>query len=512
MTCARVGNLVIMEFVEKIKNATAPCIQKMKRGLAPVENFVRKFIYTDYYMWLILAIVFIGWVTRCAPFGFVALILVSSFVLLFADDLLPLLTNIFGAVLMIYKDTIEEFLYLWPVFIPLGIAIAVFVVRNVKLKKEIPDNKFRLGKMFFPQLAASIALLIGGADVVSTEGYLVALPNTLFLGVGVLAVYVLARNFIRHDTQIDHTTYVAKIMAYIGMVVALQLVIAIGRAGAAPAQWSSAYWDIGWGNRNNVATYFLFTAPMCLHLFTKHRYGVVYLLMGIVQYCCLILTFSRGGILFGMIAAVVGIMLTVYKARDRKRQIGYIAVAVGLMVLFYLIFMDEVNDVIRGLLGRGTGLSGRDLLYAEAWELFKAKPFLGHGLGYMGNGPGGVHEAIKIYWFHSTLFQVIACMGIVGILAYGYNYVVKGILIFKNWRNGFNLFVAVAFLGFEGYSMMDTGTMVPFPNMMIVILLMCVIEMFTSNTDSVTFDRLASKEIYVRETRPLEAKDAEVAE
>lgn len=498
-----------MEFVEKMKKGMAPFIEKTKRSLGPVENFVKKFIYTDYYMWLILSIVFIGWVTKCAPFGFIALILVSSFVLLFADDLLPLLVNIFSAVLMIYTDTVDEFLYLWPVFIPLGISIAVFVVRNVKVKKTLDDNKYHLGKMFFPQLAVSLALILGGVGVVSGEGYLVALPNTLFLGVGVLGVYALARNFIRTDTDIDKTVYFAKILAYVGMVVGLQLVVAVARVGAPPAEWVHSTWDIGWGNRNNVATYFLFTAPMCMYLFTKHKYGVVYMLMAIFQYCCLIMTFSRGGVLFGAIAFVVGCVFIILKARDRRRQLCYVGGIFALILVFYLVFMDEVNDVIKGLLGRGTSLNGRDVLYVEAWDLFKQHPFQGVGLGYVGEGPGGFND-IKLYWFHSTFFQVLACMGIVGVLAYGYKYVVKIMLLVKNLRNSFNLFVIVALIGFEGYSIIDTGTMVPFPNMMLVAIMMCLVEMFTSNPDTVTFDKLCKSEIYTRdksESAPVECPE-----
>ena len=111
-------------------------IEKMKKGFSLVEKFVNKAIYTDYYLWTILAIVFVAWVTKCAPFGFITLILVSSFVLVFSRDILPLFANIFGAVLMIYTDKVDEFLYLWPVFIPLGIAIVFFAVRNIILKKR----------------------------------------------------------------------------------------------------------------------------------------------------------------------------------------------------------------------------------------------------------------------------------------------------------------------------------------------------------------------------------------
>ena len=186
-------------------------LEKAKRGFSVVENFVNKAIYTDYYLWVIMAIVFIAWVTECAPFGFVALVLVSSFVLIFSRDILPLFANIFGAVLMIYTDKVDEFLYLWPVFIPLGLSIVAFVVRNIIIKKRNGD-KFQLGKLFFPQVAVSVALLLGGVGVVSGEAYLGALAHTIVLGVGMLAVYILARNFISTEGDVDKATFFAKIL------------------------------------------------------------------------------------------------------------------------------------------------------------------------------------------------------------------------------------------------------------------------------------------------------------
>ena len=86
-------------------------------------------------------------------------------------------------------------------------------------------------------------------------------------------------------------------------------------------------------------------------------------------------------------------------------------------------------------------------------------------------------------------------MGIVGILAYGYNYVVKGVVLFKNPRNTFNLFVIVVAIGFEGYSMIDTGTMIPFPYMMLVTIMMCVVEMFTSTKEATEIDKLEWEEM-----------------
>ena len=462
-------------------------IEKMKRGLAVVEDYVNKALYSDFFIIAFLAIAFITWVTECATFGFITLGLVLSFVLVFAYDILPLFAGLFSAALMLYTKDMKVILPLWPVFIPLGIALIVFVVRNSLRKKQAGD-KFEFGKLFFPQLAVSVALLLGGVSVMSGEVYLGALPSILGLGVAGLAVYILARNFIVKDDGIDKPTYFAKVLAYIGVVIAIQLIVVMAKSGIDPEKWAKVVWHVGWGNRNNISTYMLFTAPMCLYLSTKYRYGIVYLLMGALQYICLVMTFSRGGILFGFIGMLFGIAFIIYKSKNRKRLLISAGIVAAVMLVVYLIFMKDLNNIIGSLISRGTGLSGRERLYQEAWELFKENPFLGCGLGFVGK-EGAYGDAIRMYWFHSTFFQVLACMGIIGILAYGYSYVMKGIVLCKNLRSSFNLFVIVVFIGFEGYSMMDTGTFIPGAYLLIVLILMCLVEMFTSTREAIALDK-----------------------
>ena len=169
-------------------------------------NLVRKFITTDFYFILVTAIVTVAWVLKSALIGFVGLISVSCFALIFADDITPLTVNIFAAFLMIYDNEVSTFLGMWPTFIPLGICLIIFVVRNVGRRK------FRLGRMFFPQLAVTIALLIGGLGTISKENYLRALPTALVLGVGVLAVYLLYANFGKRDENTDYGLMVAKML------------------------------------------------------------------------------------------------------------------------------------------------------------------------------------------------------------------------------------------------------------------------------------------------------------
>lgn len=201
-------------------------LEKTKKVMGQIECFVNKAVYTDYFIWTLLAISFIAWVTECAPVGIITIGIILSFVLAFSRDILPLFVSVFCASLMIYTKNLDEFLYLWPVAIPLGIALVIFVVRNSIIKHK-DGEKFRLGKMFFPQLAVSVVLFIGGVGVISGEGYVASLPNIFGLGVAGLVVYMLARNFISTDNTADRTTYFAKALAYIGVIIAVQLVVVI---------------------------------------------------------------------------------------------------------------------------------------------------------------------------------------------------------------------------------------------------------------------------------------------
>lgn len=446
-------------------------VQNAKRFYAKYTQFIQKFVYTDYYLMIVAALLFIGWVTKCIPFGLTALIVVSCLVLIGSNDILPLTINIFGAALIIYTDDISQLLFMWPMLLPLIPSFAVFIVRNVK-------HKFQLGKMFYPQLAVALVLLLGGAGAVSAAGYARALPTALVLGVGVLAVYLLYNHFLKKDSGCDIQTYFAKTMMYIGIVVALELIATIISSHMPVAQWAKSYWEVGWGNRNNIATYLIITAGLTLYLSTKYKQGWIYLIIGMIQYLCIVLSFSRGGIIFGGISGVVALVFAIVKSPDKKRMLISTGAIVAIVLILYFIFMNKVNAMLSSLLSRGMGTSGRTELYLEAWELFKALPVLGGGLGYSGNNFD--MSVSDMYYFHSTVLQVLASMGIVGAAAYAYYYAIRVKLLFKNIKKSFNLFVLAVWIGFEGYCIIDAGTFVPYPNMVLIIIMTLLLEL---NTD-----------------------------
>ena len=81
------------------------------------------------------------------------------------------------------------------------------------------------------------------------------------------------------------------------------------------------------------------------------------------------------------------------------------------------------------------------------------------------------------YWFHSTVLHIMATMGIVGMLAYLWYYIAKYKIVFTNIKTSiFAQLILFGLIGFEGYSMMDTGTFIPYPIMTMVMLIISYIE------------------------------------
>ncbi len=221
----------------RLRDFMSEKMTKFKSTFLSVQEGVRKFSYTDWYILLVLAIGVTGWALKNAVVGFVGMVLVSSVVLVLSDDILPLTVNAFGAMLMIYTDKLDEFLKMWPSLIVLVVAIVIFVVRNAVAKVKRKD-RFVFGKMFFPQIAISIALLLGGIGTIAVDRYVASLPNVLALGIGVLAIYLLFANFIKRNDEIDYAKYFAKVLMWIGFAVSIQLCVVIAKSGIAPNEWA----------------------------------------------------------------------------------------------------------------------------------------------------------------------------------------------------------------------------------------------------------------------------------
>ena len=80
-------------------------------------------------------------------------------------------------------------------------------------------------------------------------------------------------------------------------------------------------------------------------------------------------------------------------------------------------------------------------------------------------------------------------MGIIGLLAWAYMTFVRFKVLLR--KNAFNIFMLFAFLGFEGYSMINTGDFSPFPFATFLTFLLTVTSLNNKTLDKERAEKVA---------------------
>lgn len=458
----------------------------VRKTLSKTPPALIKFFYSDWYLAAFALLAYVSWITNQPVIGMLAISLFGSVLFIITADLTPALPLLCMACCIFATDDIAGYMIYLVVLIPL-VAAAVFHVIYY------PPQP-RKGKMFYPQLAITAALIIAGCDCIGRESYAATIGYVLLLGAAILVLYLLYNAYYRKNPYVKNSTYFAKMMMWFGLLLTAQIASYYIKNRLGIDQWNKGWIDLGWGIDNNAATLLLLSAPMCFYLaFTCggsklsskkasfSRFGWLYCLIGFVQYAAICFTFSRGGIVFAVVTAPFVIGFTIAKSRNKLDCIIPCALAVIAIGVFYAVFFEKVNEMFVQMFDKildsddHSGWADRDLLYLEAIECFKNHPIFGAGMGYM--GVNYEIKAIGFYWFHSTFFQIIGSMGLVGLIAFGYFYFVRYRIVLKRVRtNSFSLFALLSLLGFELYSMIDTGTFIPIPMMATVMFLNLIIE------------------------------------
>ena len=86
-----------------------------------------------------------------------------------------------------------------------------------------------------------------------------------------------------------------------------------------------------------------------------------------------------------------------------------------------------------------------------------------------------------ILWTHNYFLQIMGSMGIVGLLAYGYQLVVRARLVFAR-IDRFRMAVFLSYLGIFSISMLQPGEFCPMPYELLTVALFVFLE-FTENGD-----------------------------
>jgi len=439
----------------------------MKTGTASKLEKIRAAMYSGYFSFGLFVLAGFFAVTQALEAGLVVFVVLICAVLVLSDEFAPVLLP--GFLLMTFMtkspgdfEKMVGLTYLAALFVP---ALLIHMI----LYRKKPSA----GKALYGLLAVSVAVTFGGLGAISAREYFSAasLYRVIFLGFGMAAIYVFLSGAIRNDGRKKLEDFFSRLffaVALFGcfMVLAHYAVnyrelIETGRA--LPFRW-----------RNAVATMMMATMPFAFYLSLK-KYA--YLWTGILIYAGMLLTGSRGGIIFGSVQFLLCMVyVIVYDQKNRKRNI----ITFSVIVLLILVFTGRIYTFLfktpERLVDEST--SRRWKLVHAAVRNFKESPLFGKGLAYTGNA-SDIYKPKKFFLLliESSPFQIISSFGILGIIAYSFSLFNMGQVLLAK-RSSFGIAVALGVLGLEMMSLVNTGIFSPFPFAFMLTLFLVLAEKY----------------------------------
>lgn len=384
-------------------------------------------------------------------------------------------------------DSADIFLAKVPFFIPVVLAIIAHFI--------IYRRKIRIGRSFFGLCAVTLAVTLGGLGTISASDYFAggALYYVFGLGIGMVAFYLLVKaNFTAESGR-----EVARIMYVMGLFACFCVL-----------RFYAADWEllletgtfVNFQSSNNLATFLMFAMPFPLFYASRRYFDI---LAFFLIYICTVMTGSRGGLLMGTVEFVV--ILVAFAIFDNTRVFNrffYILIAIAL-VLTALFSLKEIAAFCGFNLGvaddaspweclvafkdyffqdNGNKSEARVKLIDRMIADFKNNPIFGTGIGYTGNADIYNPRAGAMNWYHMWFAQVIGGLGIVGILAYGYQLIDRFIIFFKNF-NLFNITFMLSYFGLFIMSQVNPGEFCPMPYTALAVTFFIIMEKESDDID-----------------------------
>lgn len=332
---------------------------------------------------------------------------------------------------------------------------------------------FKTGNNLIPLIMVSFATVLGGlgATTIMDVASYTSLYYIAGLGVGMLCVYIIAKAYITCDKSYDVRE------RYMAILYAAALFAAFMTARFYYFHLERFLEDfsvIFCKYRNTTATVMLLGLPSAFYFASKriaHIFGAGAIML------CLMLSGSRGGSFIGAAIFVLGIVFVIYYDKEHKKRnikaaalLAIPALVIG-VELFLTLFSSRFED--------GTFFVNPDdsrLRFIErAFEDYRSNMLFGLGLGNTRNGDIYTGVPGSLVFYHNWFAQIIGSMGLVGLIAYTTQLIIRLKTITDTWSKE-TVAMTMTFGGLFLMSMVNPGEFSPFPNEFIIVVLFAIME------------------------------------
>lgn len=434
----------------------------MKERLLKIRNACSAFVGSEWFIALNAALIFLGWFFDIWVPMLAVIAVLDSLPLFFDRQTKPLfnLLMMFSFIMSADRGDIVRYA---PVLSVFAVTVVGMVFNLIFFKRSLlpihPKNlkgfNATLIALIFPFAFAGISS--PAEDPIVTVTFLAMI---LLFG----AVY----SFFTVTCADDEAKgalpdYVIKILFASGIVVALEMIVYYARVGdingIVQAMMEKKV-DIGWAGPNNMAPLLSMAVPASFYFCLKKNYSTpLFATIALVEYALIISTGCRSSILFTTLAMSVMVFYVIVKS-ENKLAFG-ITVSVVFMVAIVLVayYGNIFANIIASILNKRLDSSGRDELYRLAVDAFKTWPIFGAGWDYK-----------RDMFFQSTFFQVMATMGLFGLVMFAIFYFWRYRTFFKMRKEPTAIALFCSMALFEANAFIDTNYFLP--NFFIILMIM----------------------------------------
>ena len=350
------------------------------------------------------------------------------------------------------------------------ISFAPLVLACFAFHFVVYHKKYSAGESIWGIFAISIAIIFGGIGNFTATEYLHGSYYFIGLSVGMAAAYFLMRSQFAVRRTYDLKERFAVIMLLMSALCALMIIIGYNRKVLGLTRFTP--YPTGF-SPNNISTMLMFAMPFPLYLARRKGRDWVAVLTAIV-FGFLCIADSRGGLVFGVVEYIVCCVFWCANGRGKNKKLIRALICVGITTSVLLAFLvcGPLRDMInKNLLGGvvSTGETRYDMIF-EAFDRFRKNPFAGSGILDGSISYGDFKKKGAMAWYHMMLPQIIGSMGIVGILAYGFQCLGRIKLIFQK-RTVWSLCLGISYLGVLLMSQVNPGEFCPLPFELLTVLL-----------------------------------------
>ena len=418
---------------------------------------LQSFLEGRFHMLAALAVAMLLTAFSLEQYAIAVFVLWIAFVLVvdpnFTDIILPTILLNAIAIRTIGQTTYHTKL-LW-LAIPMAIAIILHFI--------IFPRKITIGKTFWPLCAVTVALLIGGVGYISKEEYfsISSLYFTVLLGVGMLFLYVWMRSHMYSTASYDLGERVLEILYFAGVFCAFSILEKVSGMLITQGELISFGWC------NDVCEIMIFALPVPF-FFARRRF--IHFFVPFLLYFAMVPAKSMTAIGVGIIILALGIVYSFIYCCEKRIFIAIfsallLAAGIGFLIYKDLFSFTKMMAFIK------EEENGRTWLIELFWGYFKENPILGVGMGF-GNSTSNVLDGL---WAHNYIFQVLGSMGVVGVIAYGYQFFVRTRVVLKR-SDALRWMLALSYFGIFAASMIQPGEFAPMPYEFLAVMLFVVLE------------------------------------